>query len=60
MIDTFNKFIVARRGDHIVILNQPLNHNYDVEEALLLAAWLVVIAGDNEKWKEILKAVEST
>ena len=74
-VDTLNKFCVAVKGDHVLILNLPLSYyrsegsimpEFPVsaplthEEALSLAAWLVAVTGKRERFLELLHAVENT
>jgi hypothetical protein len=58
-IDTFNKFLVGLRGETIVIVSPPLAP-LSVDDALLLAAYLVVMADpDGEKFEAVKAAVEN-
>lgn len=58
-IDTTNKFLVSVGGDGIVFL-RPLPQQMSRDDALLLAAYIVAIVADNDKWEATLTAVEST
>lgn len=59
-IDTFNKWGVSTSRSGIGLM-VPLNTaNMTTDEALTLAAWLVAIVGDDERWTEILEAVQNT
>jgi len=58
-IDTFNKFMVAMKDDKIVMIRPPLQP-ITKEEALLLAAWIVALAEDNEdEFQQVLDAIRS-
>jgi hypothetical protein len=58
-IDTTNKFLVSTGGDDIVFL-RPLPQRMSYDDALLLAAYIVAIVADSDKWEAVLTAVEST
>ena len=58
-IDTMNKFLVASRGKEICIMRPPLSYISE-DDALNLAAYLVSIVGDDDRWEEVLKAVQNT
>ena len=58
-IDTFNKFLVAGGGDGLVFL-KPVPLRLSEADALLLAAYLVTMVGDDEQWGRVLKAVQNT
>ena len=58
-IDTANKYGVSSRGNTIGLLFPPRGE-MSKDEALTLAAWLVALACDEERFKEILTAVENT
>lgn len=58
-IDTFNKFLVAAQGDAMVFL-RPVPQRLTHQDALLLAAYLVAMVGDDEQWLKTLAAVENT
>lgn len=58
-IDTTNKFLIGVQGDEIVAL-RPLPQRFSVEDALLLAAYLVALAEGSDRgvlFGETLKAV---
>lgn len=63
-IDTFNHFMVASRGDKVVILSARtgrLDRELSQEEVLNLAAYLVAMADPaGERFKAVLEAVLST
>ena len=57
-MDMFNKFFVAVRGDAIDIMNPP-SGPISKDDALLLAAWLVVLADrTEERFTAIITAVK--
>lgn len=58
-MDTFNQFLVGVRADKIHIMSPP-KREITKDEALMLAAWLVVLADDDEKFPSILEAVQNT
>lgn len=58
-IDTMNKCFVAAKGNDVVFL-QPVPPILSTADALLLAAWLVAITGEDEQFARVLAAVEST
>lgn len=51
-----NKFLVGAQGDSIISLR--LGFSMSEEEALNLAAWIVAIISDEEKWKKAQEEVE--
>lgn len=57
-VDTLNRSMVAVRGDEIIIM-RPLGV-YTKEQALVLAATIVALVGDDERWHEVLAAVCNT
>jgi hypothetical protein len=60
-IETFNKFLVAAQAvGGVTILRQPIGPMMP-EDALNLAAWLVVVAGgDKKRFDAIYEAVCNT
>lgn len=59
-MDVLNKYLVAVRGDNIVVLN-PSMKEMTRNEALVFAAWLVVIAEDSHhKFSNALSAVKNS
>ena len=56
-LDLSNTQQVAREGDHVVILNPRTRMTQ--EDALILAAWLVAVVGDDGKFTEILREVRA-
>ena len=59
-VDTTNIYIVSSvAGGRILIANPPRSP-MDKNTALGLAAWLVAMVGDDERWDEVLKAVQNT
>ncbi len=60
-INTINKFMVGVLGDNISIINLPaLAKPISKSDALMLAAWLVCLADDNDEFQNILKACLNT
>ena len=57
-IDTTNKFLVSSGGDDIVFL-RPLPQRLNYDDALLLAAYIVAMVADSDRWEATLTAVES-
>ncbi len=57
-INTFNSQFIGLKGDEIVIA-LPKNQ-MTKQEALVHAAYLVVLADDDNRFPEILKAVQNT
>lgn len=56
---TWNQFAVSRQGNDILILN--LKERMTPDEAILLAAWLVVMAYDaSESFESVRQKVEET
>ncbi len=58
-VNTANQFLVSAQGDKIRIMLHP-TVPITKEEALGLAAYLVAITGDEERFKQILEAVQNT
>lgn len=59
MVDTTNKFLVGAQGNVLVFM-KPVPQRISNEDALLLAAYLVSMVGDDDLWNETLKAVQET
>jgi hypothetical protein len=72
-IDTLNRFGVCTRitraqaladppqpPDIVLLLPPARGQIIQADVALTLAAWIVAIVGDRERFDEILKAVEAT
>lgn len=58
-MDTFNKHYVGVQGDNIVIMLPPPGP-ISKPEALMLAAWIVTLADDDETgFQKALEAVRS-
>jgi hypothetical protein len=55
-IDTTNKFLVASQGDDIVFL-RPLPQRISTADALVLAAYIVAMNGDEDEWLKVYNAV---
>lgn len=59
-MDTFNKHMVGVSGDGIMIMMPPRGA-MTMEEALVLAAWLVTLADPlQDEFPRVLEAVQST
>jgi len=59
-IDTTNKFIVALKGEEVLIIAPP-HTPLSKADALLLAAWLVALAEEDEgEFAAVLAAVQNT
>lgn len=58
-IDTTNKFLAGVRGDRVVFL-RPVPQHLTRADALLLAAYLVSLVGDDDEWQRVLTAVQNT
>jgi hypothetical protein len=58
-MDTFNKFFVGVTGGKVTIVNPPRG-DITREDALMLAAWLVVMAGKTGEIAAAIEAVEQT
>ena len=58
-IDVTNKFLVAAQGGEIVFL-RPVPQRVSHQDALLLAAYLVAMVGDDAQWAATKTAVENT
>jgi hypothetical protein len=59
-IETVNDFMVGTNGDTISVMRQPVG--MDKEQALRLAAWLVMLAdsGETERFEAIFEAIKGT
>lgn len=57
-IDTTNKYLVAMRGDDLVFLRR-VPQQISQQDALLLAAYLVSMVGDDDLWTRTLDAVQN-
>lgn len=57
-IETFNRFFVGLAGDRICFLRQ-IPSVISKDDALLLAAYLVSMVGDDERWQQVLTAVQN-
>ena len=59
-MDASNIFCVGAQGDQILVLNPP-RRPMSKEEALMFAAWLVVLTfASDDEFKKYLDAVRST
>lgn len=57
-VDTMNKFLVAARGEDLCFL-RPVPQVISHADALLLAAYLVSMVGDDEQWLHVLRLVQN-
>ena len=57
-LETFNKFGVSASAEGLVILTWQ--RRITKADALILAAWLVALADDDDTFPALLKAVQST
>jgi hypothetical protein len=58
-MDTFNKFFVALSDGKVRIIKPP-SHEITPDEALMFAAWLVVMAGKEDHIAAAIEAVQGT
>jgi hypothetical protein len=59
-VNTLNKFAVSVTGHGQVYLMGNPSGILNKEDALNLAAYLVVLVGDDERFAEVLQAVKNT
>ena len=61
-IDTSNRFVVGGNALGELVLHAPPRPGVLIseEDALNLAAWLVAIVGQHDRFLEVLEAIEST
>jgi hypothetical protein len=57
-IDTSNKFMVASQGETLVFL-RPLPRTMTKDDALNLAAYIVAMTCNDEKWQRTLDAISN-
>ena len=58
--ETFNRFIVAAKGDAVMVMNPPVQP-MTLEEALNLCAWVFTLSGaTREDLLHAIDAVENT
>lgn len=55
-VNTINDHMVGVQGDDIVFLNPPIK--ITKERALVLAAWIVSLADDNDDFGIVIEAVQ--
>ena len=61
MVETFNRFMVSSQDGNVLMLHPPkMGEPFSPQDALLLAAWLVAILFQEDKFSEVLQAVQST
>lgn len=58
-MNTFNKFMVSVGQNEIVFL-RPVPQKISKEDALLLAAWLVALADDDNQFDNVRTEVANT
>jgi len=58
LTDTFNKFLVSVR-DQSIVFPLGLPAIITMDDALLLAAWIVALADRDDKFSIILKEVQN-
>lgn len=56
-VDTTNKFLLSGSNGDIVFL-RPLPQRLNKEDALLVAAYIVAMIADSDRWEAVLTAVE--
>lgn len=59
-VDITNQWLLGTKGDNIVMLNHNAAINMTRIEALVLAAWLVAMADEDNEFKQILEKVQNT
>lgn len=57
-MDNTNKYMVGVRGKEIVIMLPPMG-SISKHDALMMAAWIVTLADDDDKFAEYIAAVQS-
>lgn len=57
--DISNRCFVSSQGPDILFALPP-PRRFSHDEALILAAWLVSMVGDDDRWGQILAAVQGT
>jgi len=57
-VETENRYLLSAQGDTLIFQRPPgrLTH----EEALGVAAWLVMMVGDEDRWQQVRDAVQGT
>jgi hypothetical protein len=61
-VDTMNKWLIGvtlSSGVRTVHIGLP-PRQLSKEEALVFAAWIVSLIGDDERWPQVLQAVQTT
>lgn len=59
-VDVSNKFLVGKSAGGAIIFLRPLPQQISEADALVLAAFLVSIVGDDEAWTRVLQAVQNS
>lgn len=55
-VNTMNEHMVGVQGDFIVFLNPPAK--ITKERAIVLAAWILTLADDNDEFGIVIEAVQ--
>ena len=58
--DITNKFLVSINGFGQIVIQRTLVAPINRKDALILAAWLVIIADRNDEFKRILRTIQTT
>lgn len=58
-IDTTNKFLIAGQSGLEIVFLRPVPQRLTRADAILLAAWIVAITGDEDAFKRVLQAVHN-
>ncbi len=62
-MDTTNRWLVARQGDSIHFFARGKATTLDVDEAINLAAWIIILADSHshaQSFAELLDAINAT
>lgn len=57
-IDPTNQFLIAAQGEDLIFMRPP--RRMTRAQALVLAAWIVLIVGDDALWQRTVEAVQNT
>lgn len=57
-IDTTNRWLIGKQGEQFIIALPP--RVLTEEQALVFAAYLVAMVGDENRWRTVYDAVEAT
>jgi hypothetical protein len=58
VIDTTNRCMIASWGDDLIFMRAP--GRVSKAQALVIAAYIVSMVGDDEAWQQTLDAVQNT